>query len=86
MNLNNPRIVRYICEVIMKTKVLQLVNLSWAHLDCQSLSTICSKLPERLLSLRAIDFSYNKLNFNPEYPEDLKHSTDFVNYLLNFLG
>ena len=79
MSLNNKSIINQIKTVIKKSKVLQLINLSWAQLSPENLADILKVIPDRLLSLRSLDLSYNVLNFNQENQEDLKNSTSFVN-------
>mgnify|MGYP003854278695 CR=1 FL=1 len=63
-----------------------MINFSWAQFSCEHLSMISSCLCDRVLSLRSIDFSFNRLNFNEELNQNEYYfSQKFVEGLNEFL-
>ena len=87
INLNHRKIVDTLCQIITSTRVLQMINFSWAQFSCEHLSMIASCLCDRVLSLRSIDFSFNRLNFNEDLnPNDFYFSNKFIEHLNEFLG
>ena len=74
-----------LCQIISNSRVLQQINFSWASLSMESLAKISICLEDRILSLRSIDLSYNRLNFNPENEKDYKHSMTFLENICKFL-
>ena len=66
ISLNNPECIKNLCTTITKTKVLQLINFSWTSLTPEQMAMLSACLVERLLSMRTIDLSYNKLNFETD--------------------
>ena len=86
INLNHRQIVDTLCQIITSTRVLQMINFSWAQFSCEHLSMISSCLCDRVLSLRSIDFSFNRLNFNEELNwNEYYFSQKFVESLNEFL-
>ena len=86
INLCNTQAVETLCQIISNTKVLQLLNVSWARLSCQHLSMISARLIDRVLSLRSVDLSYNRLQFNQDHNADEFYFTQiFMDNLIAYL-
>ena len=67
VEMKNPYFCDSLCQIISNTKVLQQINFSWASFSMESMARLSECLMDRILSLRSIDFSYNRLSFNPEH-------------------
>ena len=69
INLNSENVTYYLSEMITNNNILQLLDLSWACLNATNLEKITNALICRKQSIRHINFSYNKLNFQADHPE-----------------
>jgi len=67
------------------SKVLQNIDLSWAKLTPKNLEQISFALLNKIKSIRMINFSYNKLNFDDDHFE-YYHSVNFLENIKQFLG
>lgn len=67
---STSKLVESINNVIRNEKNLIFLDLSWAKLLPKDLADISCMLQYNFEALRNINFSYNKLNFNPNDPKD----------------
>ena len=87
IEMRSNKFAESLSQIITNSRNLQLINFSWASMTCQSLATISGCLIDRLLSLRSLDFSYNRLNFKPSGdPAEVRWTKIFMTNMVEFLS
>lgn len=63
INLNNDKLIINLSDMISHLRILQNFDISWSSISIQQLITVTESLLNRQRSIRHINLSYNRLDF-----------------------
>lgn len=71
INLNNDGVIENLADLVSNSRILQLFDISWTSISISHLVKITESLINRQRSIRHINLSYNRLDFEKEFEKEL---------------